>query len=898
LTRYKDDGHVSAAVTKLRKEVVDLFFGITDLRSDYRLGQILNIFKTKLKDWESKNDEVSASARSFLRQKTPEDVEQMFAIFEDMFPGGKGDGARLDLAALSSHPKIDEALCDCLMYENDDLMAAALRLLHSTYGQRLHLRKVLKQVVLLEKPQLPIYGDVHSLRVDVNELVFLQRTSFVWGIKSLLSGPFGDNELRQFMEIIDRLITFLSTTSAEPKFSSPGDREKQLQKQMHRERSASVLKPTWINASGSRASVVSIDIASKWENTLRACEFEAEHQGILASLDIQAVLLEVASIDARIGGQNNSQASPEDIEESFRRLNLAKQALLCLSIAFCSNHHENQARMFPCLKELEAVAGGGSGGGHDGGSLKEEAEVGVDVTVQLAQNLIMAILRGNQHLCEKVPISVIELFSTIMIGHADISTSPALELFFIVAQPESLAVKSSQDMIVNHIVASSHASTVVGTQSLSQALSSCISTEAAIAEASSASLDEEEDDVPTAFDDIDGTFELAPATTPNNCRLLRLLRTILDGGNEAAATLLKLSIGLTIDNVCNCVVAFLDNSGPGVGRGEKTKKKGELTPSMVLDLLSKPDSFGSCVLVLLVELLFLLPISSTQIMSLSLWNFMEKAVVPAMEALANHTEHVPKVIVDLMDLVDRVFTYLVRLGFYHRAAEDSVKGAILSDIVEDTVTVASKLSPEEGHGRCIVCAERVVKMHRGNGADIGALQVNRLDEYKDWMKTHRASTVGKGPMRRFSSKMFANTNGRGSTFIFGNKEDYDFDRASTKEKFRIYCEGLLNNRFILSSIQRRRFLLVSVLEAGLKGPPEDIGRNLFVAEKSDVGPSCHQSNHKKKTKAVKRKSQVLPEDNATFAAQDLKSDELQEAVGKIQAAFRRCGNNLASKCFL
>jgi len=106
--RYKDDGQFSVAVTKLRKEVVDLFFGITDLRSDYRLGQLLNGFKIKLKEWESRSTETSSSARRFFQQKTLADKEEMFTLFEEMFPGGKGEGAKLDLAVLSGHSKIDE----------------------------------------------------------------------------------------------------------------------------------------------------------------------------------------------------------------------------------------------------------------------------------------------------------------------------------------------------------------------------------------------------------------------------------------------------------------------------------------------------------------------------------------------------------------------------------------------------------------------------------------------------------------------------------------------------------------------------------------------------------------------------------------------------------------------
>ena len=102
------------------------------------------------------------------------------------------------------------------MYQDDDLMAAALRLLESTYGQRRRLREALCNVTLLDGPRLAVYGDIHVLRVEMSKLVYLTRTYSVWGVKSRVSGPFGDGEFGEIMATVDRLLVFLHSRPLNP----------------------------------------------------------------------------------------------------------------------------------------------------------------------------------------------------------------------------------------------------------------------------------------------------------------------------------------------------------------------------------------------------------------------------------------------------------------------------------------------------------------------------------------------------------------------------------------------------------------------------------------------------------------------------------------------------------
>jgi hypothetical protein len=81
------------------------------------------------------------------------------------------------------------------------LAASALRLLESTYSQRRKLKDALKDVTLLERPSVAVFGDVHALRVEMSNLVFLTRTASVWGVKSRVSGPFGDKDFGDTMQV-------------------------------------------------------------------------------------------------------------------------------------------------------------------------------------------------------------------------------------------------------------------------------------------------------------------------------------------------------------------------------------------------------------------------------------------------------------------------------------------------------------------------------------------------------------------------------------------------------------------------------------------------------------------------------------------------------------------------
>jgi hypothetical protein len=187
-SRYSHTGQQYETVTKLKVALIKSFNELVDLRTNFRLGQLLHLFKNKVLLWneaEIKNktytmaDIVNVKEAQYILQSTPEAINAMYDDFEAMFPGGSGEANQLDLAAMCEMPDIDLALVDAVMYEDDDLLAGALKLLESTYGQRRHLRRALNEVFLLDDTFLPVYGDIHVLRAQISEIVSLNHYLFL-----------------------------------------------------------------------------------------------------------------------------------------------------------------------------------------------------------------------------------------------------------------------------------------------------------------------------------------------------------------------------------------------------------------------------------------------------------------------------------------------------------------------------------------------------------------------------------------------------------------------------------------------------------------------------------------------------------------------------------------------
>jgi hypothetical protein len=442
-------------------------------------------------------------------------------------------------------------------------------------------------------------------------------------------------------------------------------------------------------------------------------EVEPKHQNVLRACNIQDVLIEAMSLDNQIAWKGSICTEREKVE-SERRLTLVKRALLCVCTAFVYSNKINQELLFVGMSSLEEMATppalqvvtdeDGFNGGLDARTQEErvaaEASLGSGAwphtVCEITQFLIQTILRSNTSLCERVKPSLLSLFLQVANLASDVSESPALDLVFILAKPEETPDREHQ-ILACSLLASSQTSDL-GLLHLFQSVSSCFD------HASNRAM---------------GSFVDDGANMRNPSRIIRLVKVVIEGGNEEAATMLQQSAGITIDATCSALVAHIEqteaaaaclakasidsSAGQGVSLKEgldvigRQDDKGSSTvrlhPEAVLQLVTNDGSIGTDLMCLLVEQFFILPLNTDQVMSLALWAFIDRCAVPCMEAigkLPKMNDQQLNLCTDLVDFLEKFTMTLVRLGLYDSVKDVPSKERALADISEDIETLLSK----------------------------------------------------------------------------------------------------------------------------------------------------------------------------------------------------------------
>jgi hypothetical protein len=281
---------------------------------------------------------------------------------------------------------------------------------------------VLQEITLLERPDLPVFGDVHALRNENSQLIFLMRTHTSWGISSPSAGPFDDASFGKIMASIDKLLVFLHHTSVPSEEGSAADN------------AGSGIELVSMKATkgggGREGRLWSEDVASKW--ALRKNVFPDETaQTILRTCNLQVVLVQAVNLNANIALSISDATEPE---ESARRLTLVKRALLQLALSFVKRNANNQECLFSVISELQELATPLELKALEGmGSLAAPAVVsrlalrqaskargGENVEqwwpfsdIEYGQAIIGELFRRNEDLCDRLPAEIPKLFASI-----------------------------------------------------------------------------------------------------------------------------------------------------------------------------------------------------------------------------------------------------------------------------------------------------------------------------------------------------------------------------------------------------------------------------------------------------------------------------------------------------
>eukprot|EP00615_Pteridomonas_danica_P011679 CAMPEP_0114366206 /NCGR_PEP_ID=MMETSP0101-20121206/29066_1 /TAXON_ID=38822 ORGANISM="Pteridomonas danica, Strain PT" /NCGR_SAMPLE_ID=MMETSP0101 /ASSEMBLY_ACC=CAM_ASM_000211 /LENGTH=1232 /DNA_ID=CAMNT_0001515079 /DNA_START=605 /DNA_END=4300 /DNA_ORIENTATION=- len=686
----------------------------------------------------------------YITQSTPQSVESMYQDFEDMFPTGNGEASHLDLKALCDKPDFEVSLVDAIMYDDDELMAASLNLLDGIYGQRRDVRNAMKRVSLLDRPEIPVFGDIHVLKTLMHELMLLIRTASTWGVSSMVSGPFGDKEFGEVMSCLDRIHLLLYDDGKVQNRFKFGQSPKPTQ------------QPSVAGAGGRRHSMFnpitrkeelwSVDVAEKWIPHTKvkvhggnsvAC---TAHQDLLRRIGCQEVLLEAILIDPLIARKDGT-GTPEDMDESIRRLTMVMRAALSAASAFTYDNRKNQTYFFTKISYLEKLAIPDSLSVFKKSKSMVEGDYCFDDrqwSLQLANNaqlLILSILHKNTELCDKVDDSLTTLFSSIADMSEDLSTAPTLDIIFILVKPGRAPNSEVQCKACKYFMGFSK------TNGLDSAVALCMKT--------AASANESSEQLPTSTlppihsvseEGTGAAFTKMLSTSPipsllnkqqrksmgNPARLLRLLTALMEGGNERVANMLEQRANLTIDLTCGTLVTHIENKilntslfSDLVPIGEMYRRTSDfendddyekdnfkndnnngtenafieqpneeeekfIDPSTddrfpIIQILTQEFSVGAALFSLLVEQIFLLPLNQDQLYSTSLWNFILKIAVPALEVTSRLEvvdEVISEAVGELVGVLEYILITSVRLNQYERMIEDPAKERAIHDVAE------------------------------------------------------------------------------------------------------------------------------------------------------------------------------------------------------------------------
>jgi hypothetical protein len=437
----------SPQVTSLKATIIDILVDVSNLRANFRLGKLMQKFKDYNSD-EKLQIELKKIHKLVVENKLDRydgDVfSTLFDEFEDLFVNG--DGAALDLGTLSGGQNIDVILVDCLMYDDDKLFAKALTLLDRTYGQRRKLIDAVGDVTLLQQETVPIFDNVADMTSELGYLIFLVRSSEVWGVSSRVSGPFGPDKYDAVLRTCAKINAFMlhkPLVYPKVKVNKPSKMEKELSA-FHLSFHADKVSEALHASSNDQDDDEQVGFNMPYPF----------HQDVLRSMNLQTSLVESLNIDYNLSFKGSICSSDDKINS--RNYLIDVQYLLIQSLClFVKGNTKNQKVIFKHLKRLR----------YHMGRLKlpetlppvedftnEHKAKLVTFPGMNTESVIIECLKNNWELCESaVPRDLLEDFGALLESEMDPSKSHKLQLFKIMCSPVQYGrtIPRNQEMVVD-----------------------------------------------------------------------------------------------------------------------------------------------------------------------------------------------------------------------------------------------------------------------------------------------------------------------------------------------------------------------------------------------------------------------------------------------------------------
>ena len=447
----------SPSVTGLKVSIIKVLMDVADLRANFRLCKLLQRFKEYNSD-----ERLSLELKkhhAFVKENKADMysgplTDKIFDDFEELFV--KGDGAALDLGKLSGGQNVDQILLDCLMYNDDVLFARALGMLERTYAQRRKLIEAAGDVTLLERENVPVFGNVADMSAELSYLTFLVRSSEVWGVSSRVSGPFGPDKYDTVVRTCDKIAEFL--------FHPVLKYEKAVVPAKRGSANSGLLAARLATVPGIPNSSDNPMLSNVSAASIDPDEDAGDgpvlfHQDVLRSMNLQLTLIEGLNIDYNISFKGSICSSDDKCKSREMLVHVQRKLFEALG-NFVRGNTKNQVVVFKHLKTLRKHLG----------PLKLPLtwpdDFGVEHQRRLAtgpglntEEIIIECLRNNANLCENsTPRDLLEEFGALMDQEPDPSGCNQLELFQILCLPNGpggKAVPRNQEMVLDVLLSDS-----------------------------------------------------------------------------------------------------------------------------------------------------------------------------------------------------------------------------------------------------------------------------------------------------------------------------------------------------------------------------------------------------------------------------------------------------------
>jgi hypothetical protein len=298
------------------------------------------------------------------------------------------------------------------------------------------------------------FANYAELNSELGYLIYLVRSTEVWGVSSRLAGPFDEKKHATILSTCERLVAFLRAPTLQVDIKDGHSKMVDLTAASALEmlsglgggiqlgnlgglRGGSTAGGASVTMSGSVGLDKEGDEDGEGPFSSLITKPNPEHQDILRAMNLQLPLVTAIGLDYNISFRG-SVCSFEEMVRSRSLIVSAVRRMVEVLVEFVSGNPENQRLVFTSLSLDDLLNGLGDLEVPTSSSLSlQDAKLLETAPGLNLEEVVIECLRGNAYLCsEKVPKELVLEFGRLLDKQPDCSDSPLVEFFAILCEPE------------------------------------------------------------------------------------------------------------------------------------------------------------------------------------------------------------------------------------------------------------------------------------------------------------------------------------------------------------------------------------------------------------------------------------------------------------------------------